>query len=93
MPEKRVVPERDPQPSGNIVLQVPDKHIQTPAIRALVIPVLNECVGSILRTMCVVQGANRKQEVLDGIHRCESWQLIYRCRKHGIGFNWGLPIR
>jgi hypothetical protein len=69
MPEKRVVPERDPQPSGNIVLQVPEKHIQTPAIRALVIPVLNECVGSIRRTVCVVHGANREQEPLGGIHR------------------------
>jgi len=45
---KRVVAEDDPQSGSDILLKVPEDPIQTPAIWAFVIPVLNECAGGIL---------------------------------------------
>lgn len=60
---KGIVPEHDSQSGGDITLQVTKDHIQAPAIRALVIPVLNERIGGVHLTVSVVhQGANRKQE-------------------------------
>jgi hypothetical protein len=45
---ERVVPEDDPQSGGDVSLQVMKGHVQTPAIRALVISILNERIGGIL---------------------------------------------
>jgi hypothetical protein len=39
---KRILPERDPQAGGDIPLQITKDYIQTPAIRALVVPILDE---------------------------------------------------
>ena len=73
---QRIVPEHDPQSGGNIPLQITKDHIQTPAIRALVIPILDERIGSILWTMYVVQGTNRKQEAgkVGRIHKGRRYQ-------------------
>jgi hypothetical protein len=66
-----IVPEHDPQLGGNILLQITKDHIQTAAIRTLVIPILDERIRGILRTFYVVQRTNRKQEAgkVGGIHK------------------------
>ena len=68
---KSIVPKNNPQSGGNIPLQITKDHVQAPAIRALVIPILNERKGGILSTVYVIQGTNRKQEAgkVGGIHK------------------------
>lgn len=61
-PGKGIVLEHDPQSGGNIPLQITKDHVQAPAIRALVIPILDESVGRILWTAYVVHGTDWKQE-------------------------------
>src|SRR5271165_2437999 len=66
---ERIVPEDDPQSGGDRILQVAKDRVQTPAIRALVISILNQRIGRILRTVRVVLGTKRKQETgRCGIH-------------------------
>jgi hypothetical protein len=58
---KRIVPEHDPQSGGNLPLQVTEDHIQAPATRALVIPILDKRIRGILWTAYVVHWTNRSK--------------------------------
>jgi len=77
---KRIVPENDPQSGGNILLQIAKNHIQAPAIRALVIAILDECMGCVLWTVYVVYGTYWKQQTgqVWGVH------IGYWCRHTAI---------
>jgi hypothetical protein len=88
---KRIVPEHDPQSGGKIRLQISKDHIQTPAIRALVVPILDQRIGGVLLTVHVVYGMNRKQEAgkVRRIHKRRRHK-DYRCGKHRLGFNLAL---
>jgi hypothetical protein len=57
---KRIVPVHNPQSGGHILLEITKDHVQAPAIRALVIPILNEHVERILWTAYVVYRTNQK---------------------------------
>ena len=67
---------RSYQSGGDITPQVTKGHIQTPAIRALVIAELDERIGGVHWTVCVVHkgriGSKRRERFVESTSGCRT---------------------
>jgi len=61
-PDRGIVPQYDPQSGRNFLLQIAEDRVQTPAVRALIVAVLDQRILSTLWTENMVEGTIRKQK-------------------------------